>query len=71
MEGKGTQIHLAVFAGILATTGSLFGKVAGSFDIIPLVSSRKEMRNSPNKKKIYLLFFSLIFRFTYCRKYAF
>lgn len=37
MEGKKTQIHLAVFAGILATTGSLFGKVAGSFDVMPLV----------------------------------
>ncbi|XP_033215170.1 transmembrane protein 42 isoform X2 [Belonocnema kinseyi] len=36
MEGSKSNIHLAVVAGILATTGSLFGKVAGNFDVMPL-----------------------------------
>lgn len=41
MEGSKSKMHLAVVAGILATTGSLFGKVAGNFGVMPLVSGGK------------------------------
>ena len=41
MDVGGSKIQLAVVAGVLATTGSLFGKIAGNFDFMPLVSSGK------------------------------
>lgn len=38
MEQGKTKIHLAVCSGILATCGSLFGKLAGGAEFVFLVS---------------------------------